>query len=288
MEPSSTDLNYFIETIRAGSISKSAENLGIAQPSLSLAIKRIERFLGQPIFIRSRNGVRLTLAGEKLRDKSHKLLEVWEEVRSQCLDSTEVRGLVHFGCHPEVAIDSLPLFLPNILASYPGIRFQMTHDLSKNITEKVISSKLDLAIVVNPIKHPDLIIKTLTIDEMNLWSSRKKTKMNDHENPIIICDQDLHQSQKILKQLSRVSTIKQVIHSSDLEVVASLVASGAGLGVLPSEVAHRNKGYKLIPVKRVKAVEDKVCLIYRVENKKNALIKLFVNEIISTHHKYYQ
>ncbi len=288
MEPSSTDLKYFIETIRAGSISRSAENLGITQPSLSLAIKRIERYLDQPIFIRNRNGVRLTLAGEKLREKSVKLFKVWEDVRTQCINPNEISGTIHFGCHPEVAIDSLPLFLPMILSRYPDIRFQMTHDISRNITEKVISSKLDIAIVVNPVKHPDLIIKVLTIDEMNLWSSKKKTKMNNPENPIVICDENLHQSQKVLKLLSRKSKIKQIIHSSDLEVIASLVASGCGLGVLPSEVAYRNKGYKLEPVKLVKGIEDKVCLVYRVENKKNGLIKLFVDEIISSHGKYYE
>ena len=53
-------LRYFCAIVRAGSFTKAAEQLGIAQPSLSQQIKRLEKNLGSPLFERLGRSVRLT------------------------------------------------------------------------------------------------------------------------------------------------------------------------------------------------------------------------------------
>lgn len=289
MEPSSTDIRYFLETIEAESISKGARNLGISQPSLSLAINRIEKFIGQPVFIRSRNGIQLTLEGKKLYQKSQFLMNAWADLRDQITSTSSIKGKIIFGCHPEVAIDSLPLFLPKILTDNKDLEFEIKHDISRNITDDVINSKVDLGIVINPLKHQDLIIKELTQDEMSFWSSKKTSELNQiSKDPIIICDTQLHQCQKLLKSLQRKTKVRQIINTPDLEVITSLTSSGCGIGILPSEVALREKRYQLKKINGFKGVKDLICLIYRVENKNNTILKYIVREITDSHKKYYK
>ncbi len=64
MIPSPTDLKYFMEVAQTQNVSRAAERLGISQPSLSLAIRRMEQSVGAPLLIRSKRGVTMTQAGK--------------------------------------------------------------------------------------------------------------------------------------------------------------------------------------------------------------------------------
>src|SRR5262245_12335449 len=130
MLPSASDLNYFVTIAQLGSFSSAATRLGIAQPSLTLAVQRLEENLGTSLFIRSRKGVKVTKAGERLLADSRELLQRWEQLKSQALSThNEVRGRLVLGCHPSVAIYSLPLFLPKLLKENPEFEIRLVHDL---------------------------------------------------------------------------------------------------------------------------------------------------------------
>lgn len=60
------DLTYFIELSGTLNFSRASERIGISQPSLSAAIKRLEHAIGTPLFLRGKNGVTLTPAGKRL------------------------------------------------------------------------------------------------------------------------------------------------------------------------------------------------------------------------------
>ncbi|MUL44041.1 LysR family transcriptional regulator [Streptomonospora sp. PA3] len=69
------ELRYFLAAAEELNFSRAAERMGISQPPLSRAIRRMERRLGAPLFHRGHNSVRLTAAGETLRNEAHKVLE---------------------------------------------------------------------------------------------------------------------------------------------------------------------------------------------------------------------
>ncbi len=81
--PSATDLEYFLEIAEVKSISRGAERLGVTQPSLSLAMQRLEHNFGMDLLKRSKSGIALTEAGESLRAGARELLEIWEDVRAR-------------------------------------------------------------------------------------------------------------------------------------------------------------------------------------------------------------
>jgi len=262
MIPSPTDLKYFVEIANTLNVSRASERLGISQPSLSLAIRRMEQSLGTPLLIRSKRGVTLTQAGKQLLVHTRHLFQTWENIRAGTLSSVnEVQGSYTIGCHPSVALYALQGFLPQLVAAHPKLDIKLKHDLSRKIAEDVISMKVDVGIVVNPVRHPDLVIHPLCTDEFTLWTSGKG------ERSVLICDPDLAQSKALLGQLAkRGMKFDRVITSGSLEVIADLVAHGCGAGFLPALAAVRAR-YKLKRVPKAPVFYDEHCLLFRVENK---------------------
>jgi DNA-binding transcriptional LysR family regulator len=283
MIPNASDLVYFVEAATAQNLSRAAERLGMSQPSLTLAIQRLELSVGVPLLIRSKKGVSLTQAGKQLLSQTRVLLQNWESVKEKTLSShKEIQGFYSLGCHPSVALYSLPKLLPDLMDQFPRLEIKLVHDLSRRITESVVSMELDMGIVVNPTKHPDLVIKKLCKDEVALWVGPDKRKSGDPTSGegVLICDPDLLQAQDLMRKMKK-SPIKyrRVITSSSLEVIAHLVASGAGMGILPGRVATRDPSAKLVQLEGSPMFEDDICLAYRVENREVKAIQKLAEKI---------
>jgi DNA-binding transcriptional LysR family regulator len=173
--------------------------------------------------------------------------------------------------------------LPGLLEDNPHLEVKLAHDLSRKITEDVISFKIDFGIVVNPWEHPDLIIKPLCKDEVTIWTSKKPSSLQDpkSDKAVLICDSELIQSQTILKQLAKAGLeFKRVITTSNLEVVANLVASRAGVGILPGRVAERIASYELKPLsKDAPKFLDRICLVFRADAQKSKANRLLAKAI---------
>ncbi|MCE9507128.1 MAG: LysR family transcriptional regulator [Alphaproteobacteria bacterium] len=271
MIPSPADLAYFVEVSNTLNVSRAAERLGISQPSLSLALQRLERTIGTKLLSRSKRGVSLTQAGRQLLAHSKSLLEAWGHVQSKALASIHgIQGMYTIGCHPSVALYLLSDFLPQLMEKHPLLQISLRHDLSRKIAEDVISLKTDIGIVVNPVQHPDLVIHPLCRDEFTLWTGPKANynAQDIHSGrAVLICDPDLAQSELLIKQLKKSGiNFDRILTSGNLEVIADLTAHGCGLGLLPGRVASRAVK-KLTRVPKTPVFYDDHCLIFRVENK---------------------
>ncbi len=287
MAPNFTDITYFIEVAQTKNISRAAERLGITQPSLSSAVKRLEDSLGVILFIRGRTGVQLTKAGKELLGRGRFLLLNWEQLRADInKKETGVSGQYVIGCHPSVALYSLSHFLPQLVQQYPELEIKLTHDLSRKITEGVISFEIDFGIVVNPVRHPDLVIHQLCTDDVLFWAAFKpsSTQNLDSESGVLVCDLNLIQVQKMINDLQKKAQgFKRIIQSSDLEVITELTASGVGVGILPKRVATRISAQKLRPLDDCLPVfKDKICLIYRADAQKTYGSRIIIDEIKSS------
>ncbi len=268
MLPSPAELQYFLEIANTQNISRAAERLGISQPTLSLAVRRLEDSIGVPLLIRTKSGVKLTKAGDKLVVRARSLVQQWTDLKDETKkDQDLVSGAYTVGCHPSVALYSLG-FVSNLLEQNPGLEIKLIHDLSRKITEDVISFKIDFGIVVNPTRHPDLVIRPLLRDEVTFWKSELSTKQQDPftGEGVLICDTDLLQTQSLLKQVKQKKMeFGRTITSSSLEVIANLVVDGAGIGILPGKVAGRYKGQGIKKVNNAPQFHDRICLVYRAD-----------------------
>lgn len=268
MIPSATDLNYFLEVSETGNISRAAERLGLSQPSLTLAIRRLERDVGAPLLTRSRKGVSLTPAGRQVQAKAKLLAHEWENVRRSARRShDEVRGRFKLGCHVSVGLYSLSRFLPQLLRRWPELEIHLVHDLSRKITEQVISGNVDVGIAVNPVRHPDLVIQELCKDEVTFWrgtgASGKIT--SGAESATLICDPELIQTQDLMaKAQKHAFQFTRFLTTSSLEIIANLTAGGAGIGILPGRVAAGVRP-RLRRVPAAPVYGDRICIVYRSE-----------------------
>lgn len=261
--PQATDLRYFQEVAHALNLSRAAERLGIAQPTLSLAMQRLETAAKIKLLTRSKTGVQLTRAGTRFAAEAQVLLEQWETLVDEAQkDESDVRGRVTIGCHPSVALYALRDSLPVLLSRYPDLEIGLEHDLSRRILERVIRFEIDIGLIINPVRHPDLKLKELLKDEVSLWAIEECANQD-----VLIFDPELHQAQEIVRRLKRVEggarqtsarRFRRTIESGNLEVIAGLAAAGAGVAILPGRVATREPAWGLRPYLVGGSAEPKV------------------------------
>ena len=267
------DVKYFITVSETLNITRASEIIGISQPALSYAIKRLENELGGQLLIRLKNGIQLTKLGEEFKVRSRRLVYEWEQAQNLANPETGlIQGSYTFAIHPSVALYALEFFIPKLQSDFLGVDFKFTHGLSREMTEKVISWEADFGIVVNPIKHPDLVIRKLYNDEVAIFYTK------DAQDKLIY-DQNLAQSQYILKKLGKKKNFSGEINSGNLELVAKLTALGLGYGLLPATIASQYGNLKRLSGSPI--FKDEICLVYRPEKHNNIISKRII-EIIKT------
>lgn len=272
MDIQPTDLRYFFEVSKTLNISRAAERLNIGQPALSQAIQRLEAVLDTRLLDRFKTGVQLTAAGRKLLSEGRPAIESWEKLRDSVRASEhEIGGSYSLGCHVSVGVYALPVILSEILKQHPKLEIKLTHALSREIAENVISFRNDFGLVINPVRHPDLVIRELCKDRVGFWSA--KTAPND----VLICDPSLAQTQALLKKHTG---FRRSIHSPSLELIAKVAESGCGVAILPERVARLHPG--LAPWKKDPATpQDRLCLIYRADRHRTASARAIADIILA-------
>lgn len=273
--PNPWDLSYFQEIASTLNLSRASERLGVGQPALSLSLKRLEDILQVKLFLRRNRGLVLTSAGQRLLRESNRLLSNWETLISETRKSkTELTGSYTLGVHPSVAIYSLKKVLRDLYVLYPRIEIQLKHGLSRTMCENVISGNLDFGIIVNPIRHPELVIHKLASDEVGFW------KVSNGLKEVLIYNPDLVQSKTLIKKTEKKFNFKRSITSENLEVIATLASSGTGIAILPSRVA-KAIDLKLKKVEGSPVYFDEVTFLYRADIPRLASSKCIIKAMKS-------
>jgi len=269
--PSPTEIEYFLEVAQTLNMSRAAERLGVRQPTLSVSLSKLEQTLGTQLLTRTKKGVELTEAGQVFFAKAQDFLQSWKDLKNQTGEQDEsYKGHLRLGCHVSVALYTLPHFLPAALKDYADLEFSLEHDFSRKITESVISLKLDLGIVVNPVQHPDLIIKKLCKDEVTFW---KSDKLHASLEKVLIADQNLLQTQALLQKTKKERQFQKFVSTSSLEVARELAQAGAGIAILPTRVAQMGSRVHLKKISTLPSYQDEICLIYRSERRSSRTVQ---------------
>jgi DNA-binding transcriptional LysR family regulator len=281
MDVNPQDIRYFLEIAQTQNLSHAAVRLGVSQPSLTVAIHRLEQSLKAQLLIRSRRGVQLTPAGRHLIAHSRKFLEMWEELKSETGDAqNEVRGHFTLGCHSSVGLYALPEVLARAMSEHSELHIELRHDLSRKILEAVANVRIDLGVVINPVRHPDLILKKLGEDQVAFWA---RPGISEKLQKTLICDPDLVQSQDLIKQAKKKGFhFERYLPTSSLELVSEMARAGAGVGIIPGRVAARHSAKQLVPLKNSPVFRDEIFIAHRVENRQVKSIQTLV-ELISQH-----
>lgn len=146
------ELNYIITVADYGNISKAAEHLFVAQPSLSRCIHRIENDLGSPLFKRTSEGLKLTYAGERFIEKADEILKLYKSIETEFSMINDMNaGHLVIGTATHLGSYVLPTVLSTFKKQFPNIEISIVEGVSTDIEEDLLKGKIDVAILHTPV-----------------------------------------------------------------------------------------------------------------------------------------
>jgi DNA-binding transcriptional LysR family regulator len=269
-----TPLRYFIRIAELGSFTAAARDLRVSQPSLSVALRKLEEALETPLLHRSRQGVTLTRAGELLLERARQADRALRAAKDELAAlETEARGRFTLGAHESLAAYLLPRFMARFLGKHPKVELALWNGNSRDVEQAVVERRIDVGIVVNPLRHPDCVVHELFVDRVGFVVSaalgRRAASAVEllHQHPIVHVPV-LRQSQHLLAALSTSGiAVQSQLGCSSMELVKNLVLDGVGVGILPYRVAtHGVSAGRLVHLgESLPVFEDVITLVRRYD-----------------------
>jgi DNA-binding transcriptional LysR family regulator len=240
-------LRYFIVVAESGSLSAGATVVGISQSAVTDAIKGLEAETGARLFRRHAHGVDLTTEGQRFLRQARAVLETMDELsRGVREPAVEEACTLRIGTTAIVSGYCLPDLLARHRRSVPGTQLEIIEDRRDHIEHLLVNGELDLALLLvsNLVDEQALDHEVLFRSECRVWmapghrlAGRDTIEMDEIlSEPLIATTIDelegvsrgLHATAPSLRRAS--------IRTASMEAVRSLVATGAGLAILPDLV----------------------------------------------------
>jgi LysR family nitrogen assimilation transcriptional regulator len=175
-------LRYFVKIVDAGSFSRAASVVHVAQPALSQQVAELEERFGVMLLQRSARGVRPTAAGEILYTEASAILHQLDQLPNAIRpDSGEPEGIVSLGFAISLAPKLVGGVLEECRTRLPKVTLRMSDGDSLGLEDRIGSNSIDLAILYEDEFATALTRKPLFRQKMYLIS---RVPLPDHENPI--------------------------------------------------------------------------------------------------------
>jgi LysR family nitrogen assimilation transcriptional regulator len=145
------ELRNFMRVAHAGSVSRAAQDLRLAQPALSRQIRKLEHELGVPLFSRHGRGMRLSAAGARLLERAEAIAQLVHDTREQIRDDrSPARGRLVLGVPPAAGRLLVPHFAERFRAAWPETTLHMREGVASSLQEWLLERRIDLALMHNP------------------------------------------------------------------------------------------------------------------------------------------
>ncbi|WP_332770843.1 LysR family transcriptional regulator [Phenylobacterium sp.] len=163
-------LRYFLAIVEAGSLSKAAGQVGVAQPALSQHVRHLETELGVTLLDRNARGVTPTDAGERLCREARTILNLLAELPQQVMGAvTDPIGEVRIGMSGTVSeLVGVPL-IEAARDRYPGIRIRLVEAMSGHVLDWLRRGEVDVALVYATSDPKGLEVAHLLTEDLCLF-----------------------------------------------------------------------------------------------------------------------
>lgn len=170
---------YFLTIAEHGSLNQAAEALGVSQPTLSRQLLAMEKTLGQTMFDRSTQGLKLTRFGQALWEESaHMQANADRLQRLAQGEQTELSGRIRISVNEMIAHYYLPAILPDFMDRYPQLSVEIE---VSNHASSLDKRDADVAIRMFPPTQLDLIARHLFDVPLGFYAS--ETYLAKHGTP---------------------------------------------------------------------------------------------------------
>ena len=240
-------LQFFIAAAEAGSVSGAARALSISQSSVTEAIRALEDDLGITLFDRLARGMEITHKGSAFLRHARQILADVATARAAFQeDAAPLPGKLSLGVTSLVAGYVLSDILQRYRRAYPQIELNVIEDNGDYLQHLLIGGELDVAVLLtSSVKdRMALNVETLLVSPYRLWlplghalTDQETIALDDLAGqPLIqLMVDEIEESTKVLMQSLAVKP-HIAFRTRSVEAVRSLVATGAGLAILPSLV----------------------------------------------------
>lgn len=243
-----TELRYIVTLAQEHHFGRAAERCFVSQPTLSVAVKKLEEELGVALFERSKSTVQVTPLGEKIVEQAQRVLEqssVIRELASAGRD--QLASPLRLGAIYTIGPYLFPYMVPALSRSAPQMPLYIEEGFTGNLRRKLRSGELDAIIVALPFTETDVVTKPLYEEAFEVllpadhrWASRDSIDKEDllDERLLLLgeghCfrDQILEACPAISHKLASPSNTLTA-EGGSLETIRHMVASKLGITVLP-------------------------------------------------------
>ncbi|MFJ6700199.1 LysR family transcriptional regulator [Streptomyces sp. NPDC091272] len=255
-------LRYFVAVAGSRHFTRAAEELHVAQPSLSQQIRSLERELGADLFTRARGNIALTDAGEALLPLARRILADMDTARHEVQELAQLRrGRVRLGATPSVCTGLLPDLLRAFHDAHPGIQLLVEEGGSHDLVRELARGALDLALVVLPLPSPSPALTTVELlhEDLVVVSSpaarapRGPVRIADLRDEPMVMFRHGYDLRELTVGACRAEGFEPVftVEGGELDAVLGFVRAGLGLAVVPRMVAERaGTGLRVTPLAR--------------------------------------
>lgn len=287
-------IEYFVEVAKQLSFTKAAANLHVSQPSISKAIQNFEAELGVPLFYRSSRQLELTDAGQAVLINSMKVLESFQNLRSELTDLMELKkGQIRIGIPPIVGAEFFSKLISVYKEQHPLIEILLTEVGTKRIREEIETGELDIGLVcsvtssnenletIGFLKDPLLLI----VHESHPLAMQESVTMHDLLNEaFIIYRKDFILFDRIIEACTKHNFYPTIAcETTQKDLFIEMVQAKLGIALLPEKIA------KKIPYTSIKCIpfkEEVIHLELGITWKKNKYLPYSVREFIQLAHQF--
>jgi DNA-binding transcriptional LysR family regulator len=161
-------LETFLAVVNAGSFSRAAETLHRTQPAVSIAVRKLEEDLGQPLVVRGSRELKLTDAGRLMVDSAERMLNLREQLKRSIADLGQMRrGQLSLGVN-ESSIHAVLPALARYRQRFPDIPIAVHRTFSRDVPREVLNYKLDLGVISFIPQEPSLNAVEFARDDLVL------------------------------------------------------------------------------------------------------------------------
>ena len=241
-------LAYFESVSRHLHFTRAAEELNVAQPSVSQQIRKLETELGAPLFHRMKRHVALTEAGKTFLPHARAVLQRVDEARLEVQELSGLRrGTLAVGAPPSVGTHLLPRALAAFSRRHPGIALAFREAGSRTLLGLLEQGELDMAVVIQPIRHPALETRPLLEEELllavprrhPLASGQRRVRLAQlREEPFVLLREGAYDLRDQTLAACRRSGFDPVValDGGEMDSMLRFVAAGIGVAILPEMV----------------------------------------------------
>lgn len=243
-----TELRYIVAVARERHFGHAAEACFVSQPTLSVAVKKLEEELGVPLFERGPGEVTVTPAGQRIVEQAQRVLEEASRIKEIAAAGRDpVAGPLRLGAIYTIGPYLLPKLVPILRKNAPAMQLLIQENFTHRLGEMLKSGEVDAMLIALPYGDPGVVTRALydepffvAVPKGHPWETRKKVTSDElaEESLLLLGEGHCFRDQVLeichtIRAKERTS-LSRTVEGGSLETIRQMVAGGVGITVLPA------------------------------------------------------